>query len=177
MRKYFCHLRYGTSYCHVPFTYQHDTFSSFYLPELKCDWTVKTYTTCTLHKNNHWFSHFWFLFESVHWFWMWLPHRWMKCQSQPTTVLSTTQTQTVNQLQTSVTTNNVQSICTPNWTINQPQQEFSNRAESYSLKILWKFDYRTYDYESVFSLLHPHRFLPRLSMKAETRLAWFRCFR
>ena len=40
---------------------------------------------------------------------------------------------------------------------------FGNRTKSYSLKILQKLDYRTHDYESVFSLLHPRRFLPRLS--------------
>ena len=35
--------------------------------------------------------------------------------------------------------------------------------KSYSLKIVRKFDYRTHDYESVFSLLHPRRFLLWLS--------------
>ena len=40
---------------------------------------------------------------------------------------------------------------------------FGNRTKSYSLKVFGKFDYRTNNYESVFSLLHPRRFLSRLS--------------
>ena len=40
---------------------------------------------------------------------------------------------------------------------------FGNRTKLYSLKVFGKFDYRTNNYESVFSLLHPRRFLSRLS--------------
>ena len=42
---------------------------------------------------------------------------------------------------------------------------FGNQTKMYSLKISQKFDYWTHDYESVFSLLHPCMFLPRLSGK------------
>ena len=40
---------------------------------------------------------------------------------------------------------------------------FGNRTKSYSLKVFGKFEYRTNNYESVLSLLHPCRFLSRLS--------------
>ena len=40
---------------------------------------------------------------------------------------------------------------------------FGNRTKSYSLKVFGKFDYQTDNYENIFSLLHPRRFLPRLS--------------
>ena len=40
---------------------------------------------------------------------------------------------------------------------------FGNRTKLYSLKVFGKFDYRTNNYVSVFSLLHPRRFLSRLS--------------
>ena len=40
---------------------------------------------------------------------------------------------------------------------------FGNRTKSYSLKVFGKSDYRTNNYESVFSLLRPRRFPSRLS--------------
>ena len=40
---------------------------------------------------------------------------------------------------------------------------FGNRTKSYSPKVFGKSDYRTNNYESVFSLLRPRRFPSRLS--------------